>query len=444
MSRNKHIRRIGLRHNIRSLWKYWALSVGSLSIPTLLSPIVAEKFMPLILLSIVIGLMAIDRHNRLKKSPDCFRQPFIIVVSLVITAAAIAVSVFIDPDVFRSPYPGADTPNPFLMILVLGPSSLLVSIYYMIRGNNPSYCKACMARNGDSIDRGFIGAIFHRETAYQGRLYFVISLVITIVTWIYYALFYVEINVNPSDQFYFVAFPVAIYIFSLVYLGSRYYSMWNFYSSDPKMSKMIERKGTTLRYIIIYKEDILLSAPSAVEENQPLLSDDLKIDTPAVIRIEHQNHTDFNYAKSIFSDKYGISDFHLQYLYESHDYSMMNNVIHYAAFVESDECGAIESGEWFSFGEVVRMIKSGMISNALTVELKRITTIALTAKTYDADGNRIYPIKHYRPTFSLSDLRKLGIDYNDNKWLAIAETNADKRFFRIRRFWKRFVKGVGV
>lgn len=445
MSDKSYHRKKGLKHGIQSLWSYWALAMGSLTALSLLSPILAAKWMPLCALAIVVALMYLDKRNRAKKSPDCFRQPFIIIVVLTLTAAAIGVTLLIDPDAYGSPYAGANTPNPLVTILTLGPVSVIVSGYYLLRGNNPSYCKACMARNGDSVDRGLIGAIYHRETAYQNKYFFAISLTVTIVTWIYYLCFYINVNINSADRFYFAAFPSAIYIFSMAYLGIRYYSMWNYYVSDPKMSKLMSRKGTTLRFILINDESIFLAPPSLTPGDEITAADDLRVDTPAILRIDHRDNVPIYEAIEMFNNGFNLPGTEIKYLYESHDYSMMNNVMHYCAYLPNEECtNGTFTGEWFTFGEVVRMIESQMVSTALTMELKRVCTISMTFKTYDQYGNRRYPVRHYRPTFRLSDLKKVDVDYNDNNWLAVSVTNADKRFFRLRRFWKRFVKGVGV
>lgn len=447
MSHSKEQRRTGFQRNLRSLWRNWSIGVGCLIVPIVLSSVVAAKFIPIIAFGVVLLLMWLDRNNRGKQSPECFRLPFIIVVSLTLAALAISVSLMIDPDTFRSPYPGANTPNPFLTVLLVGPCSILVSVYYLVRGNHPSYCQACVQRNGDSIDRGVLGAVFHREIFYQTLLYMVISIFVTGVTWWYYIYNYVEINVNKADQFYFIAIPTATYLFSIVYIGVRYHSMWGYYSSDPNMMNLIERSGTTLRYIIICGDDIFLSSPrvSSTKKGDVVMADDMRIDTPAVFHVDFAPKVSAIDANKVFYDAYGIRDVDIKYLYESNDYSMCNNVAHYCAYL-ADEGSVTNSlkGEWFAFGDVVRLSKSKMISNALTTELKRVCTIAMTAKTYDIEGQRLYRIKHYRPTFTLEDLRKVAVDFNDSRWLAVAETNADKRFFRLRKAWKRVVKGVEI
>ena len=58
-------------------------------------------------------------------------------------------------------------------------------------------------------------------------------------------------------------------------------------------------------------------------------------------------------------------------------------------------------------------------------------------KTYDRQGRRLYPIKHYRPTFRLRDLKDWDVDYSDLSWMSIAENNQDRPFFHTRRLWRK-------
>jgi len=58
-------------------------------------------------------------------------------------------------------------------------------------------------------------------------------------------------------------------------------------------------------------------------------------------------------------------------------------------------------------------------------------------KTYDRNGRRLYPIRHYRPTFRLRDMPRWDVDYDDQTWFDVAINNEDHRFFRLRSFWNR-------
>ena len=75
-------------------------------------------------------------------------------------------------------------------------------------------------------------------------------------------------------------------------------------------------------------------------------------------------------------------------------------------------------------------------------EINRIYTVAMTSKRYDREGNRLYKTKDYTPTFSLSEIKNWNLDFNDRAWLYVALNNADRPFFKIRRFWRKHVSGI--
>ena len=58
-------------------------------------------------------------------------------------------------------------------------------------------------------------------------------------------------------------------------------------------------------------------------------------------------------------------------------------------------------------------------------------------KTYDRNGRRLYPIRHYKPTFRLRDLRDWTVDYDDETWFDVAHNNEDRRFYKLRSLWNR-------
>ena len=111
--------------------------------------------------------------------------------------------------------------------------------------------KACEERSDNSIDRGVIGAIYKREAYFQNRLLFVMTVVNTLVSWSYYWVCFINIDINSADLFFFTWAPTTVYIISLIYLGGRYYTMWTFYSNNQEMRDFISRSGTPVRYIII-------------------------------------------------------------------------------------------------------------------------------------------------------------------------------------------------
>ena len=115
---------------------------------------------------------------------------------------------------------------------------------------------------------------------------------------------------------------------------------------------------------------------------------------------------------------------------------MSAEVIHYAAFVDKDSTGVLE-GKWTSLDEIDRLMRRSRLSADMCDEVYRIFTVTMAWKTYSREGKRLYPIKHYRPTFRLRDFRDWAVDYEDPVWLDVASNNEDRPFYRTRRLWRR-------
>ena len=107
-------------------------------------------------------------------------------------------------------------------------------------------------------------------------------------------------------------------------------------------------------------------------------------------------------------------------------------------YPEADREDALQQDDkWFDAYMIDAAMAKGIIAAPLANELFRIHTITMAWKTYDRRGKRLYPIRHYRPTFRLGDLRGWKVDYDDTDWLAVAYNNEDRRFYHMRRFWNR-------
>ena len=131
-----------------------------------------------------------------------------------------------------------------------------------------------------------------------------------------------------------------------------------------------------------------------------------------------------------------ISKFELRYCFTNEGMANGSNIIHYAAFInESERNAAGENNVWFNAYMIDNALAENALSPVLANEIYRIHTITMAWKTYDRNGKRLYPIRHYRPTFRFSDLPEWNVDYDDLSWLNIAQNNEDKHFFRLRRFF---------
>lgn len=441
---HKEQRRRGLSKRIFMLWATWALAVGFLAVIVVLTAITPNDWFPPMAIAMALILAWFDRRNRRRHSPICFRLPF-----MVAKAFGIA-GVFMFGLLIWMKGEGAVefTGQPvnlevsLIAIMVTSPAMALICAYYMIVGNNAGYCRECINQHGNPTDRGFSGVLTDRESRFQLKLLFAISILLTVVPWVYYFTFYINVNHNRTDIYFFVVFPVAVYLISIFYLASRYYSQWVYYVRNDEMAQAITAHGTLIRYIVVSGDKVFLGSPSP--DTTILKSDDLKLDTPIRLSLDFREKvTDFD-AQLYFRNIARVNNFHLKFIYESGDFAMFNNVYHYIVIIPEDDKAQLPyQGEWFDQGELRKMIASGIVTTTFAAEIRRIYTVVMAWKTYDVHGRRLYKIKNYQPTFRLRDLEKWDVDFSDSRWLNISAMNQDKPFFRLRRFWRNFLRGEG-
>lgn len=439
-----HQRRQNLAQGIFSLWANWAVSVGFLALPIIITPLVSPRLLPVVPLILVIVLTILDRRNRIQPSPTCFRIPHLVQVILIASSVVMLADFIYKTHTEVNSFIGqpVNLSNPLHPVLDISPVAVVICLLNMLRGNNSRSCRSCQNRLGEAIDRGLIGMLYNRESKIQIKFLLWLSLALALSTWAYYIFFYINVNINKTDSYFFILCPLLCYVFSLIYFGVRYYTLWVYYCQNNETAKVIEHHGTTIRYIVLCEDKILLNIPEA--NSDVIFSDDLKIDVPLKISLPFKEMVSGHEAHDYFSDASEMHDADTRLIFQSCDPGMYNNIFHYVAFVkDADKAAQTLKGHWFSLQETNEMIRDGMAAMALAAELSRIYTITMAWKAYDKSGHRLYEIKHYKPTFRLRDMPTWNVDYNDANWLYVAEVNEDKPFYRLRRIWHKITKGMG-
>lgn len=432
-----------LTDGIFSLWRNWAISMGSICALIALAPVISAKAVPLLAVAFELLLIAMSHHNRRKNNASCFRLIYVTEVILFCSALLLcAVYLYIWQ------YAGieltgqkANPDNPQIPILVVAPISAIVAVVNLAKGIKSNYCFNCMRNNKNKADRSFLDHIYFKESKYDLKLLLVVSLIISVVTWGYYFLYYNNLSISDSDKYFLVIFPLSIYIISLVYLGMRYYGMWQHLKSSGVIRKLIEQAGTTVRYLHISGDKILLKVPNP--QNVAINPDGILFDVPLKVVIPYRDKVTEHEAITYFRDQ---SEYKadVRPLYESHDTNLYQNLFHYAVYIDPDDQEEVADkteGQWFSLREINTLHRNGVLSPDLWSELHRIYTVTMAAKTYDKDGRRLYPIRHYRPTFHLRDMLKSKVDYNDSNWIYVSQINQDKKFYQLRRLWNKLMTG---
>lgn len=439
--------RIANGYGIFSLWANWVIGVGTLMFIIFISPIIEKVWLPLLAFTIQLVLYAMVRRNRVSQLPVCYLLPFICSRVLFWSAVVMTIINFfhINDTLFASFIDNGNVnPDiPFISILIVAPITLMVTYWAYKRGHNMSYCLDCIFRNGPAAERGFLGKLFSQEGQYQIRFLLFLSIILTISEWAYYSLFYININLNRPDRFFFVWIPIIFYILSIIYLGMRYFGLWTYYSQNLDGGPYQKASTTVLRYLVISEDHIYLKLPDI--DRDDIKAGEEKYDTPARLSLSYRNHFSEYDIERYMTGLSGLTGNNIRHLYDSNNFNAGYNICHYACFID-DKKLVDESrleGEWFTLSQIERMVADGLVSSILAAEINRIYTISMAWKTYDRYGYRLYNIRNYKPTFRLRDFKDWDVDLNDIQWLYVSKNNEDKPFFRLRRIWRKYINHIG-
>lgn len=425
---------------IFSLWLNWAVAVGALAMPEFLALFIPKIWLPILTLALV-GILVIYRKSGKKyESMSCELVQSICVRTLAYSAVIMLVIAVIYAKGFISIFYPEDVINlhiPYLTVLILGPVATLMCAIEVIRGYNSEVCRTCVIRYGEASERGFMGRIFRQESHFQVRFLLILSAVLSVITWTYYALVYINVNINGTDAFVFAWVPIIFYVMSIIYLGLRYFSLWGYYYNHIELSPRGSEPISTMRYIILCGDHVFLSRNEGYYD----IPDSNLFDTPAAIKLSFMSNVPKGRAKEVFGNISDIdeSSYSMRFMFRSTDVLGTSNIYHYVCCLENREVMNTSryEGKWYSLSQLQRLLFNHELSPMLSTEIHRIYTITMAWKTYDSDGRRLYKIKNYRPNFRLNGICDWDVDFNNPHWLEVARFNEDKPFFRLRKLFQR-------
>lgn len=415
-----------------NLWRNWSLAFGAIIILIAVSLIVPRQFMPLVALGEAYLLNLLVRIDVSSPNYGCVLCVRVALKSLFWTSVVMfAFNLLLLIHAFGNYFwnLGYESNFPLLVTLIVFPVTSVNAITTLSVGNKSAFCRRCRLRYGTYEEEGVMSQLFRRESRYQLILIAVISVVMTLVSWLYFIYRFSNVNLNASDRFFFVYLPIAIYVVSLVLMAVRSFQTLLVLQTDSIDGGAVEGVAKVVRFTVLSGDYILLK-PNA----------DNLFDVPYIIQLTPSELEQVNDVERLAVGLGLPNGFRLKYLFRTHGFRAGAGVVHYAIIYDADfkeYYADFEDGEWCSLDTVDRYSSLGQLSPQLTYALHRIHTITMAWKTYDRNGCRLYPIKHYRPTFRLRDLQEWTVDYDDLHWLSIAENNEDSRFFHIRRWCHR-------
>lgn len=420
---------------VKALWTEWLVTFGAVNISVVASVLVNSVWLAVFVAVTGLGLNIYAENVKRNGQTGCMRFAMLTSRALFISALVMCAInlLFHSRWLVRIFDPATvNTTIPFIASLIIFPTVCVVCIYAYFNHGNSTFCRRCKETHGYRPEEGFVGNFFHHETASQLRLMIWLSGLISLVDWIYYAYFYINVNLNAPDKFFFVIMPASVFILSLIYVGRHYFIVIEDIRTHAEgIARNARRK--IVRYLIIRDDMLLLN-----------IGEHNLLDTPAETQIEsgmplteQEARKGFRHIADIESEEFGLRE-----LYCNRSLTYRSTICHYLVTLPGNNDDPLPAGwdlkgEWATLPTIDRFLKMGLLAPALGAEIHRVYTIAMAWKTYDRQGRRLYPIKNYRPTFRLRDIMGWDVDFNDTSWFDIAANNQDRPFWHIGRLWRQ-------
>lgn len=422
------------------LWRNLALSLLCVGIEMGGVHILPYYMAPVLSLFLCSVLYTMIWNNNISDGGSCMVVVETMLYSLIgYTFVSILLVVIQVLDLYHFPKEIIFFNDPFLPSLILLPMTFVVSLFALLFKKSMLSYRRFRSQYGGFRERGYFGLMTNSETDVQLKNMVVVFAVLTAIIWYYYLNVYVDINQNGRDWYVFLWIVVIAVILDEIYFMMRYYNLYLDLQEHDEIITPEELRDITahtyLRFYVICGEYVYIDKNSVDLLNQKKGV----YDTPFITK-RTVNGIPTSEVKNIVERMTGKKGGELRFFFGRHLAGVeKHSLLRYFYFLDGDisEYGDMGmNGEWVHFDEVKKIyntIPLKIATNALN-DLSRLSTIILTERIYDEDGYRKNKIKSYKGNLTLSDVRKSQLDFQDDKWLNIANFNSDTKFFKLKKF----------
>ena len=116
--------------------------------------------------------------------------------------------------------------------------------------------------------------------------------------------------------------------------------------------------------------------------------------------------------------------------------------LHYILFLSDKDMPEMERypGRWYTVEEIARLNRKHRLHPLFRECYARLCTVVNAARTYRMNGERRYPIRGYKPAFTLRHLQELNIEFDDPIWLYVSRHNEDRLLGRIDLWFQKLLR----
>lgn len=427
------------------LYKLWKNL--TIAMVTVIAMMTFSKLLPFFLSPVISIIAAAFIYtyifdNRSRKEGSCMIVPYAMLYSLISYSFVSIISNVCYAWGFKQiPQEFIFFNSPYVPSLIMNPVCFFTFLIFWIRGRRSHVCRDCRLLNGERGERGSLGRILDAESRFQLKNLTVMFGLLSAIVWVYYLVFYVNINLNSRDWYIFTWVTIISFILDELYFISRYYNLYLDLKENNEIITPEELQSMTaktyLRFYVICGNNIYVD-PHAINPKTPYKD---VIDTPFMTK-RPINGINVGEVKKIIQKMVGY-DGELRFFFgrKSNDISN-HSLLRYFYFLdgELEDFPDIKTdGEWMDYEKIKYLYSNNpsKLADISVADTTRLATIILTEKIFDDKGYRKLKLKSYNPTFNLIDVRNSNLDFQDDKWIKISMFNSDTPFYGIKRKWKK-------
>jgi len=432
--------------NSNRLYKLWKnLTVGMLTVIAIMtvSKLVPYYMLPVVSLVAAAILYTYVFDSKAKRDLSCMIVPYGMMYSLVLySIISILLNVLYVCGFKTIPQEFVFFTNPYVLSLLLNPICFVTFSFMLMRRNRLYICVECRMHNSDAFDGGALHGVFKHEAHVQLRNLSAMFGILSCLVWVYYLVYYVDININARDLYIFVWLTIICFVLDEIYFIMRYYNLYLDLKENNEIITPDEIQDMTaktyLRFYVICGNSVYVDA-HAIDPKAPYRE---IIDTPFFTK-RTVNGISVDEIKRIIKKMTGHEG-ELRFFFGRKSLDMNNHsILRYFYFLDGDVEDYKDmntDGEWMDYEKIKYLYSNnpGRLAGISVSDTTRLATIILTEKIFDENGYRKSKIKFYNPTFNLIDVRKSNLDFQDDKWIRISYFNSDTPFYSLKRKFRHF------
>lgn len=243
------------------LVKTWILCYGAVTLQVVAGYWTSHIYLPYVGFLLIAAIIYYGNYSVKSRGMHCSIITHYTVYTLLLSGIIMLVANLFNTNFITNQFSEfSHRDYPFHASFIIYPVATLFYGFALLRRGRTEYCHACKQMASYSVKESMRRNILHHESVMQLKFAFAISLFLSVVTYLYYFMYYSESTYgrrHSPDIFFMYIFPAAIYVIGVIYMLLRY-STVEFEISLHLSEDDPDRRATTLRYMVVWKDKVLL------------------------------------------------------------------------------------------------------------------------------------------------------------------------------------------